>query len=160
MRRRALLRALPPAAVGLTGCAARGPPSGSDGSPTTDGGGPSLVGADLRVRANDCGQQVDAARASFDAERPAVVVEGTIWGSDTCHTARLADATYDPADDLLAVHVTAVRRETTGTPACGQCIVEVDYTATCTFAGGLPGTVRVVHGTGDRRTVVTAAERP
>lgn len=97
---------------------------------------------------------------SFDPDAPSVTVDGTTWGADTCHTARLAAATYDPGDDLLTVHVVAVRRETETPQACGQCIVTVDYVTTCAFAGGLPGTVRVVHGTGDRRTVVTTAEAP
>lgn len=155
MRRRDVLRAAP-AALAIAGCLDRAPGGGTDGSPTP---ATALVEADLRAGESGCGQQVDEAQVVFDPDAPAVTVEGTIWGADTCHTARLESATYDPGDDRLAVHVVAVR-ETDGSQACGQCIVTVDYEATATFAGGLPGTVRVVHGTGDRRTVVTTADAP
>lgn len=156
VKRRDLLRAVPLALL-PAGCLAGSPSDGSDGSPTPE---TELVESDLRVGEKGCGKQVDSAQVSFDPDVPAVTVDGTIWGSDTCHTARLADATYAAGDDRLTVHVVAVRPETEEPQACGQCIVEVDYGATCTFTGALPGTVRVVHGTGDRRTVVTTTEAP
>ncbi|MFB6304339.1 MAG: hypothetical protein ABEH47_04170 [Haloferacaceae archaeon] len=156
MRRRHLLRAAPAAFVPV-GCLARAPGTGPDESPDT---GAELVESDLRVRDTECGQQVDAATVSFDPGGPSVGVDGTVWGADTCHTARLRAATYDAGDDVLTVHVVAVRPESQEGKACGQCIVEIDYAATCAFEGGLPGRVRVVHGTGDRRTVVATAEAP
>lgn len=155
MRRRTFLAGI--AAVGLAGCAGR-----QAAGPTSPAGDPALAGADLQVRGSGCGRQVDEARVSFDRAGPAVAVDGTIWGADTCHTATLADATYDAGGDLLVVRVASVRRSRDGpaeTAACGQCIVETDYAATCSFDGDLPGEVRVVHRTGDRRRVVATAER-
>ncbi|MFB6281973.1 MAG: hypothetical protein ABEH40_08140 [Haloferacaceae archaeon] len=156
-RRRVLTGAL--AAVALAGCGSRPPTDGPGTSPSPAGTGTALVGSEFRVRSSECGRQVDAASVSFDPAAPAVAVNGTVWGPDTCHTARLAGATYAPDADRLDVRVVAARRETTGTPACAQCIVEVAYAATCAFAGGLPGRVRVVHGRGERERVVTTAER-
>ncbi|MFB6157761.1 MAG: hypothetical protein ABEJ34_07970 [Haloferacaceae archaeon] len=141
MRRRDLLGTVPAALL----------PAGCLGDAPVADAGVALVDADLRVLEAECGRQV-AADASVDPDAPSVTVDGTVRGADLCHTARLRGATYDPGADLLTVHVVAVSE--TGTP-CGQCIAEIDYTATCAFAGGLPGRVRVVHGTGDRRTVVT-----
>lgn len=158
MRRRRVLTGAA-AAFALAGCAGRPPAAGTDTARSTTGTGPALVDADLRVRSSECGRQVDAASVSFDPDAPAVAVDGTVWGADTCHTARLAGASYAPDADRLDVRVVAARRETTGTPACGQCIVEVAYGVTCAFDGGLPGRVRVVHGTGERARVVTTAER-
>jgi hypothetical protein len=162
MRRRGVLAGAL-AALGLAGCAG-GPPAAdpsepASGSEPAPGPGIALVGTDLRVGSSDCGRRVDEARVSFDPGAPAVAVEGTVWGSDTCHTARLVDAAYDPATDRLVVRVAAARRASTGTPACGQCIVEIGYAATCSFDGGLPGTVRVVHGTGSDARVVATARR-
>lgn len=155
MRRRGFL-ALSLPLLGLAGCAGRPP---ADGTRTTTGSPPELVGSDLRALDDGCGRQVDGARVSFDPDGPAVAVDGTVWGGDTCHTARLADATYATAADRLDVRVVATPREATGTPMCGECIVEIEYAATCAFDGGLPGAVRVVHGTGDGERVVATAER-
>lgn len=143
------------AALGLAGCAGDPPAAGT--SESGDGAEIVLAGTDFRAESSGCGRQVDEARVSFDP--PAVVVDGTVWGSDTCHTARLVDATYDAAADRLVVRVAATRRTSTGTPACGPCIVEIGYRATCAFDGGLPGSVRVVHGTGPDARVVATVRR-
>jgi hypothetical protein len=147
------------ALAALAGCAGVAPPAANDESPTPDGGPVALASADLRVRDQGCGTQVDRATVEFDPAGPTVTVEGTIWGADTCHTAGLAAASYDPDADRLTVRVVSERRETDGTPACGECIVEIDYAVTCRFTGGLPGSVAVVHGAGDRRTVVEETAR-
>lgn len=158
MRRRQFL-AGSLAGLGLAGCVGRSPGGGTDTETETGTPMPTLVGSDLQVNSNECGQQVDQATVSFDPEGRTVAVEGVVWGSDTCHTARLADATYTPDTDRLTVRVVATVPETTETQACGQCIVEIAYEATCSFDGGLPGTVRVVHGRGDGERVVTNARR-
>jgi hypothetical protein len=152
-RRRLLLGSL--AVLGGAGCAGRPP---ATGTATTTEGPPTLDTTALRVTDRGCGEQVDAATVEFDADAPAVAVTGTVWGADLCHTARLADATYAPAADRLDVRVVAVRQETEGA-TCAQCIAEIEYAATCSFAGGLPGTVRVVHGRGADERVVATAER-
>ncbi|MFB6301947.1 MAG: hypothetical protein ABEH78_03700 [Haloferacaceae archaeon] len=160
MRRRGFLTgALAALAAGCAGRSPGGETRSPAGTPSSTESPPALVDSHLRVLESGCGKQVDEASVSFDPDAPAVGVEGTIWGSDTCHTARLADATYAPDADRLTVRVVSVRPETTETPVCGQCIVEIEYAATCSFSGGLPGTVRVVHGTGERERVVATAER-
>jgi len=102
------------------------------------------------VRDVSCGADRDAAAASADGAD--VTVTGTIPGSDTCHTARLADVTYRGRDRRLRIGLESYVPESTETPVCGQCIVEIDYEATFTFEGDRPETVVVVH---DGRTVAS-----
>lgn len=145
---------------GATGTDSPAPTDGTaaDGGETPTGDGPSVTEASLRPLEGGCGTQRDSASVSFRADRDRVVVDGTIWGSNTCTEPQLAGADYDAAADELTVAVMATVPESEETPVCGQCIVELDYRATVDFAGGLPGTVRVVHGSGSsEREVATAS---
>lgn len=163
MNRRALLRSGGLLAAGaLAGCLGAGTGDGdetTDRSPTPDpsptatpdpsptptgtAGGSRLVDRSFEVRNADCGTDRDAAAASADGDR--VTVTGTITGSDTCHTARLADAAYDADGGRLRVAVESYLPESTATLACAECLVEIDYRATFAFEGGRPATVAVVH---------------
>ncbi|WP_276270548.1 hypothetical protein [Haloarcula litorea] len=160
MERRALLRRLGTAGVvALAGCAG----SGADDSPADETdertetptgelpGRPHVTDTSFSVTGRGSGTQRDAATVTTDTD--VVTVEGTVWGADGCKTATLAGADYDRG--TLTVTVGTENRE--GADMCTQAIVEIDYRATVTLAGGLPETVEVVHDRGDGGTTVTTA---
>lgn len=125
------------------------PPSGDWQTTEIDGGT-----VRLRVVNRECGQGTDAATVTFEDDR--VRVNGTLSGSNTCATATLADA--ELADGTLTLTIESVQEETTGTPACGQCIVNIDYRVKFDPADDLPQSVTVVHiGTDGRTTVAETA---
>lgn len=170
MYRRTLLRLTPAVVtVGLAGCAGDGTDGngGDEGTPTeTDTPSPSPTPTDtptgsprptdptvedttLTILETEGGQERDTADVAV--ENGAVVVEGTIWGSDGCKTATLEAATYDRDSDTLRVAIATTDREDAG-DVCTQVIVEIDYQARVTLSGGLPETVTVTH---DGRTVTS-----
>lgn len=122
------------------------PPSGDWQRTQIDGG---TVG--LRVTNRECGQGADTATVTFGDDR--VRISGTISGSDTCATAMVADA--DLADGTLTLTIESVQEATTGTPACGQCIVDIDYRAQFIPDADLPQSVTVVHDGADGTVTVT-----
>lgn len=119
----------------------------------------SLVGATIEPLDGGCGQQRDEAGVQFEGDGRTVSVSGTIWGANTCKVPALADTAYDAQRDELTVAVATTDRERDGTPACGQCIVELDYRVTASFEGGLPGSVTVRHDHGDGGAVVARERR-
>lgn len=130
---------------------------GTTGGGTTTGDGATPdVGAnvgDHSFEALDggCGEGVDEARASFGDG--SVTVTGTISGTDGCRRPRLAGASYD-ADEL----VVAVETHADG-EMCSECLVDLDYEATFRFEGAAPGSVVVRHDSrGETRTVLEAAD--
>ncbi len=129
----------------------------TDGSETTPGAAVSLTDASLTPVDSECGQQRDAAEVAFDGDAGAVVVTGTIWGSDACKVPRLADASYHADADELVVLVGTKNRDTDGTIGCAQCISELDYEVAAAFDDGLPGSVTVRHTRGDDPATVTTA---
>lgn len=145
--------------LGLAGCAGGGdsgdgetpgtpsPTSMSTPTPTP----PAIEEATLSTRDIVSGQEVD--EATVTVEDDAVVVTGTIWGSDGCKTATLDAAEYDVGADTLSVAIATRDRGDAG-DACTEALVEIDYRVRVTFSGGLPGTVAVTH---DGRAVTTAA---
>lgn len=90
--------------------------------------------------------------ATVTVEDGAVVVTGTIFGSNGCYTARLADAVTNAG--RLTVTVESYEDTGDGTPACTQAIVAIDYRLTATFEGSLPTAVEVRHDTPDGTDVV------
>ena len=110
-------------------------------TPTPDA--PTVVDRSFEVTGRECGTGERGARTTLDA--PKVRVEGTAVGSNGCETARLGEATYDPETDTLAVVVEVYEQD--GADACTQCLTDIDYRLTVRFAGGAPGSVRVVHDT-------------
>lgn len=175
MERRALLRAAGAASAGLfAGCTGvETDPGGSPSddrteSPTTSTSPsaspsptvtePTLESKNLEVRSVECGTGENRADASVsptgeqtpgeDGSPPThvVTVTGTIDGSNTCHTARLAAVDAKPDADTLRVEVESHVPDSEETPVCGECIVDIDYEATVELAGGYYGVVVVVHG--------------
>ncbi|MFB6300841.1 MAG: hypothetical protein ABEH65_11315 [Halobacteriales archaeon] len=124
------------------------PPSGDWQTTEIDGGT-----VRHRVANRECGQGTDAATVIFEDDR--VRIDGTLSGSDTCATATLADV--ELADGALTLTIESTRVDTTGTPACGQCIVDIDYRTHFVPDNGLPQSVTVVH-TGTNGTVTVAEE--
>lgn len=157
MNRRALLRGGLLATLGLLpGCTGGGPSSNSPtdspstsstdtatptDSPTPDA--PELIDSSFRVESNECGNPTNSATAGIDGDT--ITVTGTIDGSDTCHTARLAGAAVSDDGKTLAIEVEAYVPESTATQACGQCIVEIEYRSTFTFDLARPDRVVVNH---------------
>lgn len=148
MRRRAFLGAATPLVGGLlAGCVGSGGPT--DTSPTatatdTDSPAPSLAATSFSVRSNECGETGDSVRLEA-VEGGEVTLAGRIDGPDTCHTARLADASVSADGATLAVDVESYVPESTATKACGPCIVEIRYAATLTVEGGRPDRAVVSH---------------
>jgi len=145
---------------GLAGCAGDGG-SGNGETPDTVSPTPTPTGtptptsstveeATLTVQNIVSGGEVD--EAAVTVKDGAVIVTGTIWGSDGCKTATLEAAEYDAGADTLSVAVATADREDAG-DACSQALVEIDYRVRVPFPDGSPGTVAVTH---DGRAVTTA----
>lgn len=151
MHRRGLLASVcATIATGLAGCLGGRPagsptstPADTEESPTT----PATLSATFAVTGSACGTGEDTASVSFGSET--VDIEGTIRGSDTCDDASLGDISRE--NETLTVSVVTVRPE--GTPACGQCITDIDYVAEIDPAGPLPRTVTIRHDGETIRTV-------
>ncbi|NEU58836.1 hypothetical protein [Halorussus sp. MSC15.2] len=159
-------------AVSLGGCLGQYEDlAGSDGDSTTsesttaagetttegepDGQQSSLTDSSFDPATAECGKPAGDASVQFSQENGSVTVTGTISGSNTCYTAKLADASYDPESGTLDVTVASVQKG--GADACAQCIVEIEYEATFSFDGAVPASVSVVHeAMGDTTTVTTA----
>lgn len=149
--------------VALTGCLSDG---GGDDTPSATGTGtatptstpapdPMLTDSTFTVVRNESGTENDSASVSADGGN--VVVEGTIWGRNGCQTAELRSVNYDREADELTVSVRTTERDDAG-DACTQAVVEIDYTATISFEGGLPDTVVVTHDRGGSpETVLTTS---
>lgn len=170
MRRRTLLAAVGAGAAALAGCTGDPPDDGNgdtgEPSPTgtpaetpsptptstpTETPTPSSVGSDFEAGEAECGNGTDEAAVAFESDR--ILVEGTASGADACHTVRLAGVEYEGG--TLTVGVESYVPESEQDATCAQCLVDVPYTATVRFDGGLPDRVVVVHD-GER---VTAADR-
>ena len=147
--------------AGLAGCVSGGDGGGApgdggttDGTTTDSSMTPTLEDATIEVQANDCGEEASAATVSFAED---VTVEGTIWAPNPGWTAVLADASYDAAADELAVTVGIEEADDDGPVV--QCIAEVEYRVTATFADGGPGTVTVTHETNDGTETAATSSR-
>lgn len=116
---------------------------GATQSPSPSDGDPRLAGRSFEVVSNECGQGRNEADASADGRT--VTVTGTIDGSNTCYTARLESASLDESGATLRVDVESYVPESDGTPACGQCIVDIEYESTFEFEDGRPDEVVVRH---------------
>jgi hypothetical protein len=163
MDRRNLLRAVAGVtAAGVAGCAADAPGSepATDTDSTTTATEPDntpISEVQLEPTDGGCGQQVDTASITVDAETGEVRVTGTIWGSDTSKLPVLDIWQYDPDDDELSLRVTTRAKQSEETAVYLTCIVELDYELTAAFAGPAPGSVQVVHDHGDGGQVVAEA---
>lgn len=146
---------------GLAGCAGDGP--SGDGE-TTDTPSPTetptptspaVEGATLTIRNIAGGQEADEAMVTV--ENGAVIVMGTVWGSDGCKTAVLDAAEYDAGADVLSVAVETTDREDAG-DVCTEAIVEINYRVSVSVSGERPGTVAVTHDGRAVTTVETSSE--
>lgn len=166
MKRRVLLAAAATSATGLAGCLDDGGGSGdADDTPTdgtetptetddvtatpteTEAGTETetpertrMTDREFEVTRVECGN--DSGEYDVTIGDGVVTVEGTLEGSNTCYTAELVTAEYDPDADELYVEVESVEDSEEG-QACGECIVEVDYVARFEFENGEPSDVRV-----------------
>jgi hypothetical protein len=153
MRRRTVLGlAAALSSGGLAGCAGDGDSGRPSPTPTETREQSTVAEATLTVREIADGHTIDQATVSVQADGPAIVVEGIIWGSDGCKTATLETVEYDAGRDTLRVAVTTTDREDAG-DVCTETVVEIDYRVRVALTGALPGTVAVTH---DGRAVTTA----
>lgn len=121
------------------------------GTPTGDAG---AFDRSFEVTDAGCAEGTsDEADARFTDD--GVAVAGTIPGNNGCYAARLAGADYDDGADELVVTVESFVESEADT--CTQCLVAIDYEASFTFEGSLPGTVVVRHREGDDVRTVTRA---
>lgn len=173
MKRRTLLRrtgAL--GALVLAGCTGDGndgtgqhTPTRDDasdpgGSPTPTPTGPTVTGTSIRTVRTDCHSgDSETARVSVHTDERTVTVSGLLRTRDPCREAVLEAVHYDAGTETLRVDVSAERVG----DGCVQCVGELEYEATVTFAGGVPGTVTVSHfgetvaGTGEGTPTETPA---
>lgn len=149
MKRRHVLRATGSALAGLAlaGCLSPGPGEGPGDNSPTDQPSPSptaersVTDSGLSDVSSACGTGDNQASVSY-ADGTATVT-GTIGGSDTCDTAKLQSVDFE--DGTLRIVLKAEHPEMTGTPACGQCLTDIEYEATVTHDGPAPATVVVEH---------------
>lgn len=165
MQRRTLLRTAlgvsTLAMSGLAGCTG-GPggtvspqPSETTAEPTDSGPHPvTPTDTAFSIQDRSCGEGANDATVAVDGST--IGVDGVIGGSDTCDTAQLAEVDFH--DGVLTVVVETVKEETSETPACGQCLTDIDYTFETTLPDAPLDTVKVVHDTSRGRDVV--AEEP
>lgn len=111
-----------------------------------------VVERSFEVVSNECGTTDESVTGSIDPPPPApdasehtVTVTGTITGSDTCHTARLAGLTRGEDGGTMEVAVETYVPKENADSVCGECIVAVEYELTVTTAGGRPDEVVVSH---------------
>jgi hypothetical protein len=179
MHRRQVLSAVGAvAAIGLVGCAGSDTPAAERNGNNSSGTGsgqptgtttPTATGTSTPARRielesreftvvdRESGQQRDDVRIGYQTEANEVRVEGTIWGSDGCKTARLDAATYDADENRLSVAV-ATRDRTDDAGVCTQALVEIDYEATFGFSNGTPDETTVSHDGREVARGTTAAD--
>jgi hypothetical protein len=149
MRRRSFLGAAAAVpATAVAGCLGAGP--SADGgteqptdeptaTPSQTPGGRTLEGSSFEVTNVECGS--DYGHHDVTTSADTVTVEGVLDGRNTCYTAELVRGAYVSDADTLHVEVEA--REDDAGDVCGQCIVEIHYTATFEFDDGTPERVEV-----------------
>lgn len=134
--------------LGLAGCTDDGDGGGGNGDGENGGGNTvEIESTNFEVVGRESGTQVNEAEIRRDREGDYYVIEidGTIWGSDSCETARLAGADYDSGADELVVDVETYTPEEMQDSACAQAIQEIEYRAAVSFVGSYPRTVLVNH---------------
>ncbi|MFB6362399.1 MAG: hypothetical protein ABEH59_13905 [Halobacteriales archaeon] len=110
----------------------------------------------FEVRDRECGEGLNDATVSFGDD--VVDIDGVIAGRDTCDTARLVDTSLHL--DVLEIDVAVVREPATDTPACAECITDIDYHLRAAGLRGGPAQVRVRHRTADGEVTAAVADRP
>ncbi len=128
---------------------------GTTGAATVGASPPAITDTAFEIRDQGCGNGSQRATVQTDESESRVVVEGAATAPNACYTAELADATYDAEADALSVAVRTFERE--DAEVCAQCLTTIEYTATVSFEGGLPGRVSVRHDETTVNEVGTAA---
>lgn len=150
MKRRDVIATV--ATVSVAGCTG---PAADDEQPGDDT--PSYEDTTFEVTDAGCGGPAEEAAVSFDESDESVAVSGTTSGPNGCYLARVADASYDASGDEFRL-VVAAYDDADPDEGCTECITEIDYEATASFDGGLPGRVVVVHRSrGEEREVANAS---
>lgn len=138
MNRRTIIAGIGWALVGTSaGClGSQAPPA----APTSDSPASPSGESILTVLSRECGRGED--RASIRFEDGLVRIDGVITGANTCETAELESVTLEGSS--LRVSIETVPPET-GTPACGQCLTDIEYRVVVRDADITPEEVVVVH---------------
>lgn len=148
LTRRSLLTGFA-AAVGLSaGCTGTGPGTTPTRTPTktptptatrtpSPTPGPRIREASLRSLDTGCGSRASASIAFDGAD---VTITGDIVASTPCYRAVLLTAAVE---DGTARFVVDVRKDVEGTSACVQCLGEVSFELSASFAKGTPSEVVV-----------------
>jgi len=127
---------------------------GGDGGVTTEEPTPSIDSSSIATQGANCMSDDASAGAEVSSDSMIVTVAGTIEAPDPCHAATIADAGYDGDADALAL---TVGYESDG-DMCSDCVGAVEYEATVTFTGRLPGSVTVDHEGTDGTTTITETD--
>ena len=137
MQRRTVLAGCGSLLAGLVaGCLG----NGTGGETPVDRPTTPVLKPSFTVASRNCGQGEDRASVSFAADT--VGVNGVIGGSNTCESAALDSVTM--TDGTLRVAIVTVMPET-GTPACGQCLTDIEYQLEVQYTGPGPDEVVVRH---------------
>lgn len=125
----------------LAGCLA-GTPGGepTEPEPEPEPPGTPTLESSFRVESRGCGRGENRARVRF--ENGTAVVDGIIGGSNTCETAVLESVTL--REGTLRAEVVTTMAET-GTPACGQCLTDIEYVLRVRYGSATLDEVVVVH---------------
>lgn len=95
---------------------------------------PEIEDVEFEVTEVACGAA--ASRYEVVVEGQTVRISGTVPGRDGCWTAVLESVRHLETEDVVVVRVDARRDPEAG--ACIQCLVDVEYEATLTFADRVP----------------------
>lgn len=148
MRRRTVLAGGGSLLAGLVaGCLG----NGTRGGTPTDGPSTPVLNPGFTVESRNCGQGEDRASVSFAEDT--IGVDGVIGGSNTCESAALDSVTM--TDGTLRIAIVTIMPET-GTPACGQCLTDIEYQLKVQYTGRAPDEVVVRHD----GSTVTRVARP
>jgi len=124
----------------------------TEGGETPETTGVSLGETEFEVVGTGGGTQRDEVSVSFGESLPGfsqedlqtVSVEGALTGRNSCYTAELESAEYDPAEDVFEVRIRSFE-DREEDEVCSQVITEVEYRFIASFEGSLPGRTKVSH---------------
>lgn len=122
--------------------------------PTETAAASELTDQRLVVGTRHCGGGEPAASVRFG---DGVSVTGRIVGEDACQTATFGSVAYDGT--RLEVVIETTPAEGTEDRVCADCLIDISYEASFTFAGSLPERVVVTHRAMGQTQVVADVSR-